>query len=120
MKYTELQVTSNFSFLRGGSHPHELIEQAAAYGYREIAIIDRNTLAGVVRAHVAAKEKGIRFITACRLDLLNGASLLAYATNNEGYANLCSLLTKGNLKTTKGKCDIYKADVYEYAKGLKF
>ena len=70
MNYTELQVTTNFSFLRGASHPEELVEQAAAYGYNEIAITDRNTLAGIVRAHAAAKEKDIRIITGCRLDLI--------------------------------------------------
>ena len=60
MSYTELQVTTNFTFLRGASHPEELIEQAVAYGYNEIAITDRNTLAGIVRAYAAAKEKDIR------------------------------------------------------------
>ena len=120
MGYAELQVTSNFSFLRGASHPGELVEQAAAYNYSAIAITDRNTLAGVVRAHVAAKEKGIKFITACCLDLLDGASLLAYPVNKEAYGRLCSLLTKGNFRTEKGKCDLYKTDVYEAGKGMKF
>lgn len=80
MHYAELQVTSNFTFLRGGSHPEELVERAAELGYRAIAITDRNTLAGIVRAHVAARGKNIRFIPACRLDLLDGPSLLAYPT----------------------------------------
>ena len=57
MSYTELQVTTNFSFLRGASHPEELVEQAVAFGYKEIAITDRNTLAGMVRAHAVAKKK---------------------------------------------------------------
>jgi len=120
MNYAELQVTSNFSFLRGASHPEELIKQAAAYCYSAIAITDRNTLAGVVRAHVAAKENGIKFITACCLDLLDGASLLAYPTDKTAYGQLCSLLTKGNFRTEKGKCDLYKADVYEAKKGIKY
>src|SRR3978361_789967 len=120
MNYTELQVTSNFTFLRGASHPDELIVHAADLGYKEIAITDRNSLAGIVRAHVAAKAKGIRMITGCRLDLKDGASLLAYPTNKEAYSNLCELLTKGNLRTEKGKCDLYKQDVYEYAKEIKF
>ncbi|HYH56826.1 MAG TPA: PHP domain-containing protein, partial [Anseongella sp.] len=72
MSYTELQVTSNFSFLRGASHPEELVEQAAACGHAKIAITDRNTFAGLVRAHVAAKAKGMSLIPGCRLDLLNG------------------------------------------------
>jgi error-prone DNA polymerase len=120
MGYAELQVTSNFSFLRGGSHPAELVEQAAAYGYQAIAITDRNTLAGVVRAHMAAKKTGIRFIPACRLDLLDGPSLLAYPTNREAYGRLSALLTTGNLRAEKGECHLYKADVYARKKGIKF
>ena len=68
--YAELQVTSNFSFLRGGSHPEELVLRAAELGLAAIALTDRNTLAGVVRAHVAAKEVGIRFVVGARLDLM--------------------------------------------------
>lgn len=120
MLYTELQVTTNFSFLRGGSHPEELVEQAAALGYRAIAITDHNTLAGIVRAHAAARGKNIRIIPACRLDLLDGPALLAYPTNKEAYANLSALLTTGNIRTEKGKCDLYKADVYQHAEGMKF
>lgn len=120
MKYTELQVTSNFSFLRGASHPDELVEQAAAYGYTKIAITDRNSLAGIVRAHVAAKAKGIGFIPACRLDLLDGPSLLAYPTDTAAYSRLSALLTTGNLRAEKGDCHLYKADVYAHAEGIKF
>lgn len=118
--YTELQVTSNFSFLRGASHPDELVNQAAALGYKEIAITDRNTLAGIVRAHSVTKGKDIRVIPACRLDLLDGSSLLAYPTNNKAYSLLSSLLTKGNLRAEKGKCHLYKRDVFEHSLGLKF
>ena len=70
--YAELQVTSNFSFLRGGSHPEELVLRAAELGLSALALTDRNTLAGVVRAHVAAKEVGIRFVVGARLDLMPG------------------------------------------------
>jgi len=120
MSYTELQVTTNFSFLRGGSHPEELVEQAALYGYSAIAITDRNTLAGIVRGHVAAKKSGIRIIPACRLDLLDGPSLLAYPTDIHAYSLLSNLLTVGNLRAEKGDCHLYKEDVYRHAKGLKF
>jgi error-prone DNA polymerase len=119
-KYTELQVTTNFSFLRGASHPDELVDQATALGYTEIAITDRNTLAGIVRAHAAAKKKEKRIIVGCRLDLLDGPSLLAYPTNKEAYSRLCQLLTKGNLRAEKGECFLYKADVFEHAADLKF
>jgi error-prone DNA polymerase len=120
MEYSELQVTSNFSFLRGASHPHELVNQAAAYGYKKIAITDRNTLAGIVRAYAAAKEKQISIIPACRLDLLDGPSLLAYPTDREAYGRLSALLTKGNLSAEKGQCHLHRADVYEHAKGILF
>ncbi len=120
MRYTELQVTSNFSFLRGGSHPEELVAQALAYRYTELAITDHNTLAGIVRAHAAAKGKDIRIIPACRLDLLDGISLLAYPTSREAYASLSALLTLGNRRTEKGQCHLYKKDVYEYAAGILF
>ena len=67
--YAELQITSNFSFLRGGSHPEELVLRAHELGLAALALTDCNTLAGVVRAHVAAKEVGIRFVVGARLDL---------------------------------------------------
>jgi len=120
MRYAELQTTSNFSFLRGGSHPEELVEQAAAYGYEAIAITDRNSLAGIVRAHIAAKKLAVKFIPACRLDLLDGPSLLAYPTDITAYGKLSALLTVGNLRAEKGECHIYKADVYAHREGIKF
>jgi len=119
MDYAELQMTTNFSFLRGGSHPEEMVDRAVQLGYKEIAITDRNTLAGIVRAHVAARGNDIRFIPACRLDLLDGPSLLAYPTDKEAYGRLSALLTKGNLGTEKGECHLYKEDIYSHAKGLK-
>ena len=120
MNYVELQVTSNFSFRRGGSHPEELVDQAADLGYDAIAITDRNTFAGIVRAYVIAKERGIRFVPACRIDLLDGASLLAYPTDKAAYARLSALLTRGNLRAEKEKCFLYKKDVYEFATGNIF
>jgi len=120
MNYSELQVTSNFSFLRGASHPEELVEQANIYGYKKIAITDRNTLAGIVRAYAAAKDKAIELIPACRLDLIDGPSLLAYPTDKAAYGRLSALLSKGNHRAVKGACYIYKADVFEFAKGIKF
>lgn len=120
MAYSELQVTSNFSFLRGASHPHELVEQAEALGYQKIALTDRNTLAGIVRAHVACKEKNLKLIPACRLDLLDGPSLLAYPSDKEAYGRLSALLSLGNMRAEKGSCHISKADVYSHSKGIIF
>lgn len=120
MSYIELQVTTNFSFLRGGSHPYELIDQAALLGYSEIAIADCNTLAGVVRAHVAAKKAGIRLIIGCRIEMLDAPPLLAYPTNKAAYARLSGLLSTGNLRAEKGQCHLYKSDLFEHKEGLKF
>src|SRR5690242_6915117 len=120
MAYIELQVTANFSFLRGGSHPEELVEQAVALGYRKIAITDRNTLAGIVRAYSAAKGKDIEIIPACRLDLLDGSGLLAYPTDRAAYARLSALLSLGNLRAEKGECHLYKSDIYAHKEGMLF
>jgi len=120
MSYVELQVTTNFTFLRGASHPEEIVAQAAELGYKEIAITDRNSFAGIVRAHVAAKKRGIRIIPGCRLDLLDGPSLLAYPVDRTAYSLLCNLLTTGNLRAEKGVCYLYKTDVYPCSKGVKF
>jgi error-prone DNA polymerase len=91
-RYVELQITTNFSFLRGASHPDELVGHAASLGYCTIAITDRNTVAGVVRAHAAGRKNGVRVIPGCRLDLLDGPGLLAYPTTIKAWANLCILL----------------------------
>ena len=120
MSYTELQITSNFSFLRGASHPEEMVQQASDLGYTKVAITDRNSLAGIVRAHVAAKTNGITLIPGCRLDLTDGPSLLAYPTNREAYSRLSALLSKGNLRAEKGDCILYKKDVFEHAGDIKF
>jgi error-prone DNA polymerase len=120
MSYVELQVTSNFSFRRGGSHPEELVDQAADLGYDAIGITDRNTFAGLVRAYVVGKERNIRVIPGVRLDLLDGPSLLAYPTDKAAYAKLSALLTLGNLRAEKEKCYISKSDVYRHAEGSYF
>ncbi|MGE0152417.1 MAG: error-prone DNA polymerase [Reyranellaceae bacterium] len=121
--YAELQVTSNYSFLRGGSHPAELVERAIALGQRAIAVTDRNTLGGVVRAHVAAREarkagQDIKLLIGCRLVLQDGFSLLAYPLDIEGYGNLCRLLTRGNLRAPKGECHLFLSDVFAHAGNL--
>ncbi|BEV13188.1 error-prone DNA polymerase (plasmid) [Asticcacaulis sp. DW145] len=83
-----------------------------------LAIADRNTLAGIVRAHVAAKATGVRFIVGCRLDLADGMSLLVYPTDRAGYGHLCRLLTMGNHRAGKGKCELHWQDVEDFAEGL--
>jgi error-prone DNA polymerase len=97
-----------------------MVEQAAMYGYSAIAITDRNTLAGIVRAHVAAKKSNIKIIPACQLDLIDGPSLLAFPTNRDAYGQISALLTLGNLRAEKGKCHLYKADFFNHSRGSKF
>ena len=94
-RYAELQVTSHFSFLRGASSAEELFTAAAAMGIEALAVADRNTLAGIVRAHEAAKETGVRLIVGCRLGLADGTDLLVYPTDRPAYARLCRLLSLG-------------------------
>ena len=120
IRYAELQVTSNFTFLAGASHPDELVLQSAALGYHAIGIADRNSLAGVVRAHVAAKEIGIPIAIGCRLELTQpaGLSILVYPTSRDAYGRLCRLLTLGKRRAEKGECHLTLHDVLEHQQGL--
>ena len=115
--YAELQTTTNFSFLRGGSHPHELVAEASLQGLAALAITDRNTLAGVVRAHTAAKRIGLRLIVGTRLDLTDAPSLLCLPTDRAAYGRLCRLLSKGQLAAKKGECMLALEDVAAAAHG---
>jgi error-prone DNA polymerase len=115
--YAELQVTSNFSFLRGASHPHELVAEAKALGHRAVAITDRNTLSGVVRAHAAAKELDFRLVVGCRLDLADAPSLLCFPTDRAAYGRLSQLLTLGKRRAEKGECRLAYSDVVEQGAG---
>ncbi len=116
--FTELQVTTNYSFLRGASHVEELLAQAVLYGYAAIAVTDRNTLAGIARAHQRAAEADIRLIVGCRLDLREGIAVLVYPTDRAAYAGLCRLLSRGKKRAGKGACDLGWDDLAEYAEGL--
>ena len=118
--YAELQVTTNFSFLRGGSHPHELVIAAAHAGLSAIAIADRNTLAGVVRAHLAAKDLGLKLVVGARLDLQDAPSLLCFPTDRAAYGRLCRLLSLGQGRAEKGACHLNLRDVAAYAEGQIF
>ena len=118
MTYAELQVTTNFSFLRGASHPDELVVTAAALGHLAIAITDYNSLAGIVRAHHAAKQVGLRLVIGCRLDLRDGTSLLVFPEDRAAYGRLTRLLTLGKRRAPKGQCHLDCADVIEHGEGL--
>jgi error-prone DNA polymerase len=115
--YAELQVTSNFSFLRGASHPDELVATAAALGHAAIAITDRNSVAGLVRAHHAAKSVGIRLVVGVRLDFADGTSLLVYPQDRAAYGRLTRLLTLGKRRAPKGECRLDYADLAAHGEG---
>lgn len=118
-EYFELGVTSNFSFLHGASHGEELVSQAAKLGINGIAIADRNTLSGVVRAHMAAKEAGLPFATGARLVFCDGTSdILVFPQNIKAYNNLCELLTLGKRRAIKGECKLELKDLLDLGKGL--
>ena len=123
--YVELAVTTNFSFLRGASHPQEFVAQAAEYGLSGLGIADRNTVAGLVRGHSAALEMGaegkaLRFLPGVRLVTEDGFETLAYSMDRQGWARLCRLLTAGNRRSRKGECRFSFADMLEAADGQVF
>ncbi|HSJ81213.1 MAG TPA: PHP domain-containing protein, partial [Thiobacillus sp.] len=103
MAYAELHCVSNFSFLRGASHAEELITRAHELGYAALAITDECSLAGIVRAHVAAKEVGLKLIVGSEIRFSNGPCVVLLATNRAGYGNLSALITRGRRSATKGR-----------------
>ncbi|GBQ31305.1 DNA polymerase III subunit alpha [Gluconacetobacter sacchari DSM 12717] len=117
-RYAELQVTSYFSFLRGVSSPAELFAQAKRLGLSAIGITDRNTLAGIVQAHIAAKDTGMRLVVGCRLDLADFPPVLVYPMDRAAYGRLCRLLSIGKARAGKGKCLLNWADLAEWGDGL--
>ena len=116
--YAELQVTTNYSFLRGASHVEELFAQAAVLGLPAVGITDRDSLAGIVHAHQRAEEAGVRFVVGCRLDLLDGCSVLVYPTDRPAYARLTRLLTIGKKRAGKGGCNLNWDDLAAHADGM--
>jgi error-prone DNA polymerase len=116
--YAELHCHTNFSFLEGASHPHELVERAAELGYVAIAVTDRDSLAGAVRAHVAAKEANLKLVIGASIAPLDGPPVLLWVTNRAGYARLARLLTHGRRSAPKGECRLTADDVAGHAEGL--
>jgi error-prone DNA polymerase len=106
MAYAELAVTTNFSFLRGASHPQEMVAQADELGLTAIGIADRNSFAGVVRGYDEARKRKIKYLPGVRLVALDGFEVLAYPTDRDAYGRLCRLLTDGNRRAKKAECHI--------------
>ncbi|NYJ10917.1 error-prone DNA polymerase [Rhizobium leguminosarum] len=118
MRYAELQVTTHFSFLRGASSAEELFATAKLMGIEALGIVDRNSLAGIVRALEASRATGLRLVVGCRLDLADGMSMLVYPTDRAAYSRLTRLLTLGKGRGGKAKCILQLDDVALYAEGL--
>jgi error-prone DNA polymerase len=116
--YAELQVTTHFSFLRGASSADELFAAAAALGIDALGVVDRNSLAGIVRAWEAAKTTGVRLVVGCRLDLTDGMSILVYPMDRPAYSQLTRLLSLGKSRGGKGNCLIDFTDVAAHAAGM--
>ena len=115
--YAELAAASNYSFLRGASHPGEMVARAAELGLAAIGLADCNSVAGVVRAHVAAREAGIRFLPGARLQPRDGPDVLCYPGDRAAWGRLCRLLTLGKRRAAKGECDFSLTELCAHATG---
>jgi error-prone DNA polymerase len=116
--YAELHCLSNFSFLRGASHPEELVERASAQGYAALAITDECSFSGIVRAHLAAKHAGLPLVIGSEVTIDDGAKLVLLATDRASYGNLAQLITRGRRNAVKGSYALSRDDVATFADGL--
>ena len=121
--FAELCVATNFSFLRGASHPEELVAQAITLGLRGLGIADRNSLAGVVRAYLFLRENkeeaaDLKIVSGARLVFCDGTpDILVYPRDRAAYGRLCRLLTRGNLRAAKGTCLLTRDDLLAHIEG---
>jgi error-prone DNA polymerase len=115
--FAELGARTNFTLLDGASHPAEMVATAAMLGHAGIGVCDRNSLAGVVRAHVAAKDLKLRFVVGTRLVLDDGATYLTWPTGRASYRRLTKLLSLGRMRAPKGQCQISRAEMLDHAEG---
>jgi len=109
--YAELQAVSNFTFLTGASHPEELVGRAAALGYTALALTDECSVAGVARAHVAAREHGLHLIVGTQVRLADGPRLVLLAADRDGYGHLAALITRGRRRADKGAYRLTRDDL---------
>src|SRR5689334_7597993 len=116
--YAELVAHSSFSFLRGASHPEEMVAVAAQLGLSAIAIADRDGLYGAVKAHTTAKAMGARFILSAELTVIQGPPLVVYVENAEGYRNLCRLISRSRLSHSKGEAGLSVRSIAAHSRGL--
>ncbi|WP_395022269.1 error-prone DNA polymerase [Dongia sp.] len=118
MAYVELSAFTNFTFLEGASHAEELVAAAERLGHRAIAIADRNTLAGIARAHEACAALNFHLVVGCRLMFQDSREVLVFPTDRDAYGRLCELLTLGRRRAPKGECHLDYADLAQHGEGL--
>jgi error-prone DNA polymerase len=116
--YAELQCKTNFSFLEGGSHADELVQQAVRWGYRALAVTDRASLSGIVRAHGAAKGTGLKLIVGAHLEPTDALPIILWAPDRPSYGRLARLITVGRRRAAKGECELSLDDLAAHAEGL--
>src|SRR6185369_10586101 len=109
--YAELHALSNFSFLRGASHAAELVGRAHALGYQGLALTDECSMAGVVRAHVAAKKVNLPLIIGAEFTLACGLKFILLAATRQGYGQICQLITRGRSAAPKGSYRLTREDL---------
>src|SRR5262245_37137286 len=118
MTYAALWTKTHFSFLEGASAPEELLEEARRLGLAALAVTDRDGVAGIVRAHVAAREHGVPLVVGSEMSVGDGSTIVLLAEDRAGYANLCRLATKGRLRSPKGSSSVTWEEVCAHAAGL--
>ncbi len=118
MRYVELHCKSNFSFLEGASHPHELVERAAELGYCGLALTDRESVAGVVRGFTPAKELEFPYIVGTEVHPVDAPPLVLWPTDRAAYGRMCQLISRGRLRAEKGSCQLRWDDVVEFGDGM--
>jgi len=118
VSHAALWCKSNFSFLEGASHPDELVEEAHRQGLDALALTDRDGVAGIVRAHVKARELGVKLLVGSEVTIDDGSTIVLLARDREGYANLCGLVSRGRLRSPKGSSRVEWREVCEHARGL--
>jgi len=116
--YVPLWCKSNFSFLEGASHPEELVDEAQRLGLPALALTDRDGVYGIVRAHVSARQTGLKLLVGAQVSVDDGSVIVLLVQNRSGYANLCRLLTRGRLRSEKGESAVTWNEVYSHAPGL--
>src|SRR5579871_1692179 len=116
--YAELHCKTNFSFLIGASHPEELVERSAQLNHGALAITDHNSLAGVVRAHVAAKERKSKLLIGAEITPIDAPPVVLLATDRAAYGRLSNLITCGRRAAPKGECRLTFDDLSDHAAGL--